>query len=252
MLILGNHLLAQPDIKKISKTMVELSEGLFISPYEVSNELYHAFLQSIATNGNDGEIALAQIDSAAWSRNALYNMPYTEYYHKHPAYANYPVVNISHPGAEMFCEWLTNQINTSDKSKWKKVKVRLPSEMEWMMAAKGGFTDAVYAWKGEELRNMKGQYVCNFKGEKIDAAKIAGSLTENTTITAPVSAYWPNTIGLYNMCGNVAEMLSTPDMLKGGSWYHPAQLLRIDARIPYDGKAAPYAGFRFVLEVVEE
>jgi formylglycine-generating enzyme required for sulfatase activity len=34
---------------------------------------------------------------------------------------------------------------------------------------------------------------------------IAGRLNDNADITAPVSSYWPNDYGLYNMAGNVAE-----------------------------------------------
>ena len=36
---------------------------------------------------------------------------------------------------------------------------------------------------------------------------IAGRLNDNADVTAPVDSYWPNGYGLYNMSGNVEEMV---------------------------------------------
>ena len=41
--------------------------------------------------------------------------------------------------------------------------------------------------------------------EEDDMMGVAGDLNDNATIPAPVSSYWPNDYGLYNMAGNVSE-----------------------------------------------
>ena len=37
---------------------------------------------------------------------------------------------------------------------------------------------------------------------------VAGSLNDDSDITAPVRSYWPNDYGLYNMAGNVSEWVA--------------------------------------------
>jgi formylglycine-generating enzyme required for sulfatase activity len=68
-------------------------------------------------------------------------------------------------------------------------------------------------------------------------------------ITAPVKSYWPNGYGLYNMNGNVAEMISDKNVVVGGSWYDPGFDVRNESEKPYNG-AARTVGFRVVATVV--
>ena len=48
------------------------------------------------------------------------------------------------------------------KGNSEKVKFRLPTEEEWIIAAQGGNNSAIYPWQGNELKNKKGKFMCNF------------------------------------------------------------------------------------------
>ncbi len=50
-------------------------------------------------------------DTLVWRRRLAYNEPYVEYYFRHPAYHNYPVVGVSWLQASDYCSWRTDRVN---------------------------------------------------------------------------------------------------------------------------------------------
>lgn len=238
------------DIKSIQKNMVPVGESLYACKYEVTNREYNQFLSDLKDNNSHEIYIKALIDSAQWSSSLTYNEPYINYYHTHPAYSDYPVVNISHIGAELFCTWLTDQYNASTKKKFGRVQFRLPTEEEWMTAGAGGNDGAIYPWEGNATQNKKGTYLANFKMGQGDYMGIAGNLNENADVTAPVESYFPNGFGLYNMGGNVSEMLASKGKTKGGSWLDSEDALHIESDGHFNGPLAN-VGFRYFMEVLE-
>ncbi|MDP1747337.1 MAG: SUMF1/EgtB/PvdO family nonheme iron enzyme [Bacteroidota bacterium] len=244
--------LGQIHMKEIDESLVKIKDGLYASKYEVSNKLYITFLNSLKRSNKTNLLSIAQIDSVKWTDKLTYNEPYVHYYHSHPAYQNYPLVNISYEGADLYCAWLTEQYNFDKKRKFKKVLFRLPSEKEWILAAQAGDSSAIYPWEGKELRNKKGQVMYNYKRELKDTLWVDGKYIENVDVTAPIKSYWKNNFGLYNMSGNVAEMINEKGIVKGGSWKDDSEYLKIDTKNKYDGNAQTFVGFRYFAEILEE
>lgn len=50
-------------------------------------------------------------DTLVWRSRLGYNEPYVEYYFRHPAYQNYPVVGINWLQANDYCAWRTDRVN---------------------------------------------------------------------------------------------------------------------------------------------
>lgn len=228
---------------------------------EVSNINYGEFLLDLKSKGKLEEFAIANIDSVLWRTPLNNSAKYVDYYHMHPAYRDYPVVNISKEGAELYCEWLTERINSSLELD-KKIIFRLPTHEEWKYAAHGDLELNPYPWGGPYLRNSSGNVLCNFL--RLDATSIGRDSLGKYTIypvpndmmqdmgadvTAPVKSYWANGYGLYNMSGNVAEMVADRSIVVGGSWLDPGYDVRIESQKPYIG-AGRNIGFRVVATVV--
>ncbi|MGA3013076.1 MAG: SUMF1/EgtB/PvdO family nonheme iron enzyme, partial [Bacteroidales bacterium] len=50
-------------------------------------------------------------DTLVWRDKLAYNEPLVEYYFRHPAYRNYPVVGVSWVQANDYCAWRTDRVN---------------------------------------------------------------------------------------------------------------------------------------------
>ena len=229
-----------------------IGDFLWISKTEVSNSQYREFIED---NLNDFSILP---DSSLWKEKIGFSESYEKYYFRHPSYNEYPVVCISKENALKYCSWLTEQINTklnnNNESLVKEIIVRLPTEIEWKNAAKGGLSKYnILPWNGSSLRFIEGKnqglYRLNFKRGNGDYMGVAGSLNDNADVTAPVKSYWPNSFGLYNMCGNVSEMILDSDYSFGGNWSSNGYDVAINSKIYTE--ASSTIGFRYVIEVVK-
>ena len=119
---------------------------------------------------------------------------------------DHPVVNVTHDDAAKYAAWAGK---------------RLPTEAEWERAARGGLERQPFAW-GDVFAPL---------GEDVWMANIWQGLWpyENTkedgfAASAPVKSFPPNAFGLYDMAGNVWEIVADR--------YHPkAYSLRTDGAI---------------------
>jgi sulfatase modifying factor 1 len=151
-----------------------------------------------------------------------------------------PVVAVSWFEAVKYCEWLS--LSTG-------VSYRLPTEVEWERAARGGVESRLYPWGDGAPQSLPDYEKRWKKGPE------------------PVAQSAPNAFGLYDICENVHEWCSDwykagyyaespernptgPDhgdrrASRGGSWRHHIKAARCAARssIPPEFHYADY-GFR--------
>jgi hypothetical protein len=76
--------------------------------------------------------------------------------------------------------------------------------------------------------------------------EIAGSLTDKGFFTAAINSFFPNDIGLYNVCGNVAEMLAEKGVAAGGSYEDTGYDISLQSKKQYNG-ATRDVGFRVLM-----
>lgn len=241
------------DIRGTQKSLVEISEGLYASKYEVTNHQYTSFVRFIRSDKDIFE--QVKVDSMGWVDNLINCTPYVKYYHTHPVYRKYPAVNISYEGAVLYCEWLTQQYNKQPKRKINKVKFRLPTEAEWMKAAKGNDpAQTIYPWCGKNSRDKRQDPLCNMYEKRLNGPERTGDdryTWDSAFFTAEVDVFSHNDLGIYNMAGNVAEMVQEKGLSKGGSWADTEEFVRIKSMNNYT-ESGPTLGFRFFMEVIEK
>ena len=261
--------------KFIEESIVKMNDNLYVGKYEVTNQLYRQFVDDLKMKGKTDDLKIANVDSLNWRSETSYNEPYVQYYFRHESYNNYPVVNISYEGAVLFCKWLTEKYNTMPSKAYKKVLFRLADTTEWETAARSGLKDQPgnlfpidYPWDSKYLKDGKGNYYCNYykigdEGISYDATSGkfiihdtrdymgVATKTAEYDVTAPVNSFKPNSIGIYNMAGNVAEMVKEKGICKGGSYLSFGYDVRIDAVGKYT-KSRNDLGFRYFMEIIEK
>ncbi|MBK9283308.1 MAG: SUMF1/EgtB/PvdO family nonheme iron enzyme [Sphingobacteriaceae bacterium] len=232
--------------KFIPPGTVSITENFFADEAEISNAAWREF--ETATKIKYGKFSKEHIavlpDTLVWRQKNSSNEPYVQYYYRHPAYRDYPVVGISYEQALAFCKWRTEKVKEFYIIRYKKdlkINYRLPSKEEWEKISLGG-VDIMYGY----ARNSKGCILFNhrYAADSVDAANTPNNPAD---VTAPILSYQKNRFGIYNLFGNVAEMTAEKGICKGGGWRHLFEECRAGNDIPYTGTTA-WLGFRCVCD----
>lgn len=177
---------------------------------------------------------------------------------------DHPVTDVSFLEATLFCEWLTASEAASGRLKAGQ-HYRLPTDAEWSAAAgipaehgptlreRDDPSDRSFPW-GNQWPPPPG--AGNFRGVHAPEAITDGDSYEQA---APVGTFAPNRLGLFDLGGNVSEMVSdliAPELglraTRGASFADADERsLRLRARGvgENDRGTAPYLGFRIVLDL---
>ena len=237
-------------------------QAFYILDKEVTNKEYREFLNDLKNKGELSTLKMAEIDSVKWNMGSGDNGAYVKYYHTHPAYDDYPVVNVSYEAANLYCKWLCNKYDEKYATKGKFL-FRLMEKAEYIRACRGD-SDATYAWGSHFLQNSKGQPMCNFtrlsaehihrnsekKTYEIKVDKNTSTMATGVDVLATSKSYWPNMFKVYNLNGNAAEMIAQKGIAMGGSWQDPGYDVRVESERTYEGPN-PLTGFRVVITSVD-
>ncbi|MEM7514426.1 MAG: M56 family metallopeptidase, partial [Bacteroidota bacterium] len=201
-------------------------ESFYISKEEIDNINYLLFLEDLRKQKRNDDLAIARVRDENWLSLGKEMYEAQQYYHTHPHQMVFPVVNVSYQAAKLYCQWLTDQYKiTYPNSFPKDAYFRLPTQAEWLRAARGN-SIVNFPWvKFDGLLNTHGCALANTKDhESIEgmyyeremglflSEENSGVPNDNFLLTAPTTAYFLNENGVYNVLGNVSEMLhDVPD-----------------------------------------
>ena len=88
--------------------------SFYMDETEVTNHFwteYLAWLQRIYGSSYPEIVERALPDTAAWRNKLAYNEPMVNFYLRHPAYRDYPVVGVGWLQANDFCKWRSDRVN---------------------------------------------------------------------------------------------------------------------------------------------
>ncbi len=250
-----------------STGFVKGPDYIHMGKFEVTNGEFNLFLNNLKKTKNYELYYKYYPDTTLWNKNfaMAFHDPMTNMYNCHPAYSNYPIVNISYEAAVAYCEWLTEQHNKQFELKYPtffSVRFRLPTEQEWRYAAGSKNEKAITPFPNDNIlscdpaitgkKKSKNEtdttehclYLGNIKTDK-------GYQADGGFHTTSVTSYLPNAFGIYNTFGNVAEMTSTKGIVKGGSWDDVFEDCTFDKNSKLSAPDSR-VGFRMVMEIMED
>lgn len=215
-----------------------------LSKTEVTNKQYAAFLTQLIDSGNIRKYINLQ---GKVGKNRCNIIKQGDKYRAEPGFENYPVCFVSWYGAKAYCKYHGG---------------RLPTEVEWEYAARGGRRSTV-----RNLHRKKHQSLLpNYSGSTEPG--ITAFFKENSELHShPVAQKQPNALNLFDMSGNVAEWCldnydtgayekfnrldpiakinSKFKVHRGGSWYNSKEMIRVcNRRASNPEKQSAVIGFR--------
>lgn len=243
---------------------VQINDTLFADKQEVDNISWREYLYYLRRFDTAKEES-ALPDTLVWGYDSS-SLAMQQYYLRHPGFNSYPVGGISYRQALAFCEWRTAQVNfvyyikENKITDWEnhlndqypiRVYYRLPTEKEWEWLAAGDKPVAAYPYGIDSVyRKWKKKFTKTFKCRYPEDTLASQQAKQIRYYTATGGSFWPNSFQLYNIIGNVAEMVQEEGIAKGGSFDHQLEDCKIKNNQPYTGPER-WLGFRCVAVVLK-
>ncbi len=215
---------------------IQIEKAFFLAQHETTRAQFDAFVKETNYKVEDGCFVWS---NGQWAMDKARNW-------RDPGFKQgdqEPVVCVGIKDAEAYTAWLSRKTGK---------QYRLPSEIEWEHAARGGTKESRY-WSNDARDS------CAFANGADETARTKHSdwtgvpCTDGAVYTAPVGSLRPNAYGFHDMIGNVSEWTSdcwraqppqsasagtpaaaadcTRRTLRGGAFNHAARHLRAASRL---------------------
>lgn len=204
-----------------------VSGPFFIGQYEITNREYWWFISSTGYDGHDYPSSKPSEPFLALWKNGVYPKGQAD----HPACG----VNVHH--AKAFCEWLSKVTGRT---------VRLPTDAEWSLAARGP-SGHLYPW-GNEWEPGRANIGGTSPGDPFAESAPVGSFPLGVTPGFADSSGRLCAAGIHDLAGNIWEW-TQEGHLRGGPWCMGPKTVRSDS---IDREDTERADDKFGLRIVVE
>lgn len=193
--IMGTDAVEAPDDEKPAHP-VSLND-FYLGRHEVTNAEFVVFLNS---KGNLEEGGTAWIDLEKSYPTPSKILQEGNNFKVETGFENHPVSWVSWYGATAYCAWLSNTYGGH---------FRLPTEAEWEYAAGNGAAHTLYSWGNHKPNGKVGGNVFDITDPKKKPSPHTplafSGYADGFENIAPVEQFAANTLGLFDMTGNVSE-----------------------------------------------
>lgn len=198
------------------------------------------------------EAAKAYCEWLTYQYNLQSDRKYKKVLFRLPSKKEWQIAALGHKD---FTSWNLEENTVEAWDKWVDGKGTVKKKKELKKYALSE-TEVLYPWwqpnimLRDKIKNQVDCYLANVKTpEEITCP--AGIKGDGFTLMSPVGTYFPNQMGIYDVIGNVAEMINEEGKAMGGSWNHVPEESTIKSVNTYEGSDAA-VGFRLFMEVIEE
>jgi len=240
-----------------------------LSSYDAeSKSFYEAYASSFTPPENKNDTSATDFTdypavNVSYEGAVIFCQWFTEQYNTNPAKKKFRKVKFRLPTLK---EWQILALGYPDFQSWELDENTVPIVVPFDSVTESGkgkkkiipATDIKYPWWGHyyyrnRVLNAKHCYLGNFKSPAVEPHCPAGPLPGNDgwTKMSRTSVYFPNKMGIYDVVGNVAEMVAEKGKACGGSWDDAPEESTIRSVKTYQNPKGTI-GFRMVMEVLEE
>jgi hypothetical protein len=252
-------------------------DGFTIRNVCVTNLEYKTFLADLLAQNRQSDYLSAQIRTDNWIKQDYVSLANS--YFQEEMYNDFPAVNVSRKGAELFCKWMEEELKSyvfKNKLKFPDLKIRLPYDKEAIFAAREGYSKISFGEGYNTIYDESEGFVDHQFTKRVelgkkrvkridtlydifDTNKYGWKEKELTDFFAGGNKYYRNIPGdsiyaermkVLSKIGRVSEMIlqKDPDQvwLGGQTWKTKAEYLKLESDFKNDG-SSPFVGFRIVV-----
>ncbi|MCD6066969.1 MAG: hypothetical protein K0S33_1795 [Bacteroidetes bacterium] len=257
-------------------------DGFTIRNVAVTNLEYKTFMADLLARNRAADYFKVEVLALKWKQDGYSKM--SDMYFQDHAYNDFPVVNISAEGARLFCKWIEEELKLyiqTNKLKSKNITIRLPTDREWILAARDGIAkisfetgyntiyepreglvDFSFVKRMHQIRKksmakdtLYPLYISNRYGWEEE--RLIGFLVKGFNVynDAPMDTIYPDRMKVRGKIGHVSEMVpqfgASRVWLSGLTWKSKEEYDAFESAFKTSG-VSPFVTFRFVMIDAEE